>query len=228
MKRSIAIALCVLAAGQASAADTLLLTGTEWSPLGSYTYAGAIQPLGRGSFGQGWVMRHWVDRLTYNYDGAQPDIHAESFGYSPALGFQRAFGSTHAGLYGATRIAHTRLTPDDRGNSDRGTQVRFSIQADAYTPLGDLAENQLIAQAEIGNGGYYVRDQLLFKLLGSYKLGPEIAIKGSEEYKAWQAGAALGGLRLGERVNLLLRGGINQQQGQTREGYVSVELNLNL
>lgn len=218
--------LLAAAAGARAADDSLWLTGAEWSHLGSYSYIGALTPLGNSSFGNGWVMRNWLDRVTYAYDGRVPDIHAQSYGFSPALGFQSALGSTRGGLYGAVRIAHTTLSPDDPSNADRGTRVRFALQADAQSPLGSFAENQLIAQGEFGNGGYYVRDRLLFHATGPYRLGPEAIVKGNDEYGAWQAGLALGGIALGRHTNLLLRGGVSDQRGQRSEGYASLELTL--
>lgn len=229
MKTITSVLLCLLVVvGPANAADSLWLTGSEWLRLGSYSYVGVLTPLGQGSFGNGWVMRQWVDRLTYDYDGAQPGIHAESYGYSPALGYQRALGRGWAGLYAGVRLAHTDVSPYDPSNADRGTHGRLSIQAEAFTALGGSAENQLIAQAEIGNGGYYVRDRVLVRVLGLHTIGAELVAKGNREYSAGQAGLVFGGMSVGKRTNLLLRGGINCQRGQSSGGYAGFELALGL
>jgi hypothetical protein len=224
MRQVVIFLLCTLAAaGTASAADHLLLAGTQWARLGGYSYVGVLTPVGQGSFGNGWVMRHWLDRLTYQYDGSQPNIHAQSYGYSPALGYQGTRGNTRVGIYGAVRIAHTDLSPDDLSNADRGTHGRFSIQGEASTPLGTALENQLIAQVEIGNGGYFVRDRVVLRFLRSYTMGPEVAFKGNSEYSAWQAGLTFGGISLGERTRLLLGAGVNRQHTQSSEGYANIE-----
>jgi len=216
---------CALAlSASAHSANSLLLSGTESSRFGSYSYVGAITPLGDGSLGEGWVMRQWLDRLTYQYRSGAADVHAEGYAYAPAFGRQVPFGNTHVGLYGAVRIAHTSLDPEDHTNRDRGTRARFSIQADALTSVAGWAQNQLIAQADAGNGGYFVRDRFLFRAAFRCTLGPEVVIKGNNEYAARQYGLAVGGLRLGTNVNAVLRGGVSDQRGQATVGYGSVEL----
>ena len=210
----------------ARSADSLVLSGTEWSRFGSYSYLGAITPLGTGSLGDGWVMRQWLDRLTYEYRSGASDIHAEGYGYAPALGRQFPIATSHVGLYGAVRIAHTSLDPDDHSNVDRGTHARFSIQAEAFTRIAGWAENQFIATAEIGNGGYFARDRIVFRGLAPFTWGPEVVVKGNHQYEARQFGLALGGLRLGRHVAVVLRGGVSDQRGQPTVGYGSIELAL--
>ena len=210
----------------ARSGDSLALSGTEWSRFGSYSYLGAITPLGSASLGDGWVMRQWLDRLTYQYRSGASDIHAEGYGYAPAFGRQLPIGNSHVGLYGAVRIAHTSLAPDDHSNVDRGTHARFSIQAEAFTRVAGWAENQLIASGEIGNGGYFARDRFAFRGPAGFTLGPEVVFKGNRQYAARQLGLALGGIKLGTHVAIVLRGGVSDQRGQSNVGYGSIELAL--
>jgi hypothetical protein len=218
--------LALTLSASARSADSLVLSGTEWSRFGTYSYLGAITPLGGGSLGDGWVMRQWVDRLTYQYRSGTSDVHAEGYGYAPAFGRQLPIANSHIGLYGAVRIAHTSLDPDDHSNVDRGTHARFSIQAEDYTRVAGWAENQLIASAEIGNGGYFARDRFVLRGPGGFTLGPEVVAKGNRQYDARQFGLALGGLKLGTHVALVLRGGVSDQRGQPSVGYGSIELAL--
>ena len=220
------LALLAAVAPAVQAADSLLLAGSSDSSLGSYSYVGALIPLGEGVLGQGWVMRQWVDRLTYRYDGFAPDIHAVAYGYSPALGYQWALdgGDTHAGLYGGVRAAHTHLDPDDPGNVDRGTHVRATLQGELTSALGTRAQNQFLAQGELGNGAYFVRDRLAWRLLGHYTLGPEAIAQGSRVYRAHEAGVFFGGITLTPRASLLLRAGVYQERDQPSVGTAGIEL----
>jgi hypothetical protein len=186
-----------------------------------------LTPLGGGSLGNGWVMRHWLDRVTYNYAASGQNVRAEGYGYAPAIGYQAPLGRGHVGLSGALRIGNTQLRPDDPSNADRGTHARFSVQAEMTTPFGTSVENQLIAQAQLGNGGYYARERLLIHGFGHYVAGPEMLVKGSREYRAWQAGLTFGGISLGGRARLLLRGGASGQDATT-EPYVGAEVALDL
>jgi hypothetical protein len=227
MRPVMPVLACALAlSGTAHCAESLVLSGTEWSRSASYSYVGALTPLGGASLGDGWVLRQWLDRLTYQYRGASSEINADGYGFSPALGRQLPLGNSHVGIYGALRVANTSLHPDDVSNADRGIRARFSIQADALTPIAGWAENQLIAQAEFGNGGYFARERVLLRIPGRLTIGPEVVFKGNTKYSARQFGLAFGGLALGKYVALTLRGGVSDQRGQSTVGYGSVELAL--
>src|SRR5258708_23004336 len=111
-------------AATAQASDSLFLAGTDQSSLGSYSYVGALVPVAQGKLGDGWVMRQWFDRLTYRYNGGVPDIHAEAYGYAPAIGYQwpMSGGSNHPGPYAGVRLAHTERDPDGPGQTDCGSR----------------------------------------------------------------------------------------------------------
>jgi hypothetical protein len=226
MKSSVCALLMMGIAASAQGAESLLLTGSTESSIGSYTYVGALTPFPQSALGHGWVMRQWLDRVTYRYDGSAPDIRAEAYGYAPAIGYQwpMSAGDHHAGLYAGIRLAHTRLTPADPHNSDAGTRARFSVQGDLISRFGVLAQNQLLAQGEFGNGAYYVRDRLAWRLFSHYTFGPEATAQGSREYRAWEAGLCLGGIILIPRTSLLVRGGIKEQPGRPTAGEVGLEL----
>jgi len=226
VKRAACAMLLLGVAATAQAADSLFLAGTDQSSLGSYSYVGALVPLAQGKLGDGWVMRQWFDRLTYRYNGSVPDIHAEAYGYAPAIGYQwpMSGGSNHAGLYAGLRVAHTELSPDDPGNVDRGTRVRFSLQGELTSRLGAMAQNQFLAQGEFGNGAYFVRDRLAWRVFGHYTFGPEAIAKGSRVYQAREVGLCFGGIALTPRASLLVRGGVNEQPGEPTVGDLSVEL----
>jgi len=212
-------------AAPAQATDSLLLAGTSDSSLGGYSYVGTLIPLGQSSLGQGWVMRQWLDYLTYHYDGFAPDIHARSFGYAPAIGYQwpTANGS-HAALYAGVRLANTHLSPDDPSNVDRGTRARFTLQGELMSPVGAAAQNEFLAEGEFGNGAYFVRDRLAWRLAGHYSFGPEVIAQGSREYRAHEAALCFGGITLSRRVTLLVRAGFYQQRQQPTVGTVGIEL----
>jgi len=212
----------------AHGADNVGLAGTEYSGLGSYTYAGIVTPLTSEHLGNGIVMRHWLERLTYEYDAGTTRIHAERYAYAPALGYQSPFAGGSIGVYGGLRIAHLDLTPDDPGNDEEGHTNRVFFDLDAFTPLGARAENQVIASFETKYDDYYFRDRLMFRTGERYLFGPEAIVKGGRDYKGWQAGLALGGIRLGEKLGLVVRGGISAQDGESNTAYGSLEFAMDL
>lgn len=227
--RSVAALLAGLAMAAATAtarAGDLWLGGASESGLSGYSYVGVLIPLGSDSLGQGWVGRQWVDRVTYRYNGFAADIHAAQYGYSPALGYQWALGSgrTHAALYAGLHVAYTHLDPYDPSNPDRGTHVRPTLQGELTNSLGRRVENRFLAQGELGNGAYFVRDRLSWQVLRHYTLGPEWIAQGSREYHAISAGVCFGGIALARHVTLLLHADVYRQAGLATVGTGGVEL----
>jgi len=215
----------VLLLPSARAADSLWLAGTSGSPLGTYSYVGALFPLGEGTLGQGWIMRQWIDRLTYHYNGFEPDIHALDYGYSPAIGYQWTLQqSHHAALYVGVRVANTELTPDDPSNVDRGTRARLTLQGDLTSDFSAGLQNQFLAAGEAGNGAYFVRDRLLWRLGAHISLGPEAIAQGNRQYRAHEVGVCLSGIPFTRHISALLRAGVYQQHDQPTVGQVGLEL----
>lgn len=222
-----AVALLLTAfAAPVIAADGLLLAGASDSALSNYSYAGVLMPLGAGGLGQGWVLRQWIDRVAYQYDGFVPDIHATAYGYAPAIGYQWGLdqGAVEAALYGGVRVSHTILDPYDPGNPDHGTHLRPTLQGELTSNLGGWLQNQLLVSGEFGNGAYFARDRFLWRIGRGYTLGPEVIVQGSHEYQAHAAGLCFGGLTLMRHVTLLLHAGIYRQTGLATVGTFGVEL----
>lgn len=213
-------------AGRAAAAEHVALAGSEWSRLGSYTYAGVISPLGDGRLGNGLVMRHWLEWLTYEYEAGAQDVDAQRYGYAPALGYQSSLWGGYAGFYGGVRLAHTDLSPNDPGNRDEGDTSRFFVGMDAMTPLGGIAESQFVAELETRYSGYYVRERLMFRLGNGLTFGPEAVVKGGEDYDGWQAGVSLGGITPLPGLGVTLRGGIGDQRDASSSVYLGIEFVL--
>lgn len=228
MIRFMAVAAALLAAVAlpAGAANDLVLAGASDSPLSNFSYVGVLVPLGDGRLGQGWILRQWVDRVAYRYNGFVPDIHAVGYDYAPALGYQWALdgGANHAALYAGVDAIHVSLNPYDPGNVDRGTHVRLTLQGEFTSNIGDWAQNQFLAEGEFGNGAYFVRDRFLWRIGEGYTLGPQVVAQGSREYRAHEEGICFGGVKVASRTRLLVHAGIYQQRGQATVGDFGLEI----
>lgn len=205
--------------------QSLWLAGASASGLSDYSYLGMLMPLGHSTLGHGWVMRQWLDRVSYRYDGFVPDIHAVAYGYAPAIGYQwpLAASMNHAALYAGVRVAYTHLDPYDASNIDRGTHVRVSLQGQLTSAVGSYAENRFLAQGQIGNGAYFIRDRFMWRVLGHYTVGPEGVAQGSREYHAFSEGLCFGGIALSRSLSVLLHADAYEQRGQGMVGTFGVE-----
>ncbi len=206
------------------AAQSLLLTGAEVSGRGSYAYLGHIAALGDRPLGAGWVVRHWVDRVTYDYRSGAREIDAEALGYAPAVGYLSGGETLSHGLYGGVRLAHTTLSPDDPGNGSRGWRARPFVQADGVWRMRPGVEQQFVASWELGSGEYYLRDRLAVRIGEDLALGPEIVLKGGRNYDGWQFGVVLSKARIAADVGLNLKLGAAGQHGESTAAYIGLEL----
>lgn len=220
----IAVLACLSGLPGAGAAQSLLLTGAEASGRGSYAYLGHIAALGGRPLGEGWVVRHWVDRVTYDYRSGARVIDAEAFGYAPAMGYLSAGGRFSHGLYGGVRLAHTRLSPDDPGNGSRGWRARPFVQADGVWRMRAGLEQHFVASFELGSGEYYLRDRLAVRIGEGLAVGPELVLKGGRNYDGWQFGVVLSKARIAADVGLNLKLGAAGQRGESTAAYIGVEL----
>lgn len=223
MRAAIGTLALALLSMRPAVAESLALAGFEAARTSSYGYVGFLAPLGDGTLGSGWVMRHWFDRLTYQYDTDSNTIKALSYAYSPAIGKAFSGDGWGATIYVGIVARHTGLTPDDPGNKNEGDKYRPFIQLDGTNRLSDRVESQSIVQVTAGQLGYYARERILYRYNDAYVAGGELIAKGATEYRGWQAGLVVGGFKLGDAGSVILRGGIAGQSGLSSSAYGAIE-----
>ena len=217
-----ALALALLSMRPA-AAESLALAGFEAARASTYGYLGFLVPLGDGTLGSGWLVRHWFDRLTYQYDTNSTTIKAVSYAYSPAIGKAFSGDGWAATVYLGIVARHTGLTPDDPGNQNAGDKYRPFVQLDSTNRLADRVESQSIVQVTAGQLGYYARERILYRYDSAHVAGGELIAKGATEFRGWQAGLVVGGFKLGDAGSAILRGGIAGQSGLSSSAYGAIE-----
>lgn len=105
-----------------------------------------------------------------------------------------------------------------------GVLKRVFFQVDGLSAIRPGIENQIVAQAETGTGGYYLRNRMFFRTTGNELLGPKLVFKGGKDYQDWQAGLAYGGLTFSRRLQLVLRAGLAGQKCKPAGGYAGAEM----
>lgn len=216
-------ALGGLAASSVHAGGAVGLAGIEIGRNVSYSFLGYLAPLTAERLGQGWVGRLWADYQTYQYD-ANGTIKAQAESVASALGYQVSGDSWGLGAYAGVLLGHTRLSPDDPGNSNRGTHARLQFQLDGDKRLaGDWRVSEVLSYVA-GARSYYARLRLLAPLNSRIGIGPEIAWKGSPDYHAHQVGFVVSGIEPAPGMALNLRFGASQQAGLPTSAYAGVEL----
>lgn len=205
-------------------AEPLFFVGGEGGSHQAYASVGLVAPWSDATGGVRWANRYWLDTQRYEYDANGNTIEARANSVSAAVVRSMEMRDGYFSLSAGLRWTDTRLSPDDPGNDRRGTKFSLPVQADGEYRLA-RARLSGIAAVEADNGSYWSRARLLFPLgAGNIAAGPELILKGSNTYSAWQAGVVVGGIPLGPGSGLTLKAGRSRQSGGRDGAYFGVEM----
>lgn len=224
MKRiGIGLVACVLAL-PVEAQTGVALAGVEGASDTHSAYLGTVRPLRGSALGRGWVQRYWLDYTGYRYEKLPgEDVDAKVAGAEAALGYQD--GSQHGwwSVYLGARYAHTRLSPDDMSNEDRGSDLSGKLQLEGERAMPSGWRLNGIVSHVIGHSSYWVRVRAQTIVADHLLLGPELVAQGDPLYRIFKLGAYLGGIRLGEDAALTVKFGVSKLDSDSARAYAGVE-----
>jgi hypothetical protein len=227
--QSIVLILMLLTASaiQASAAEKMFLAGIEASGGETGTYyghAGLVLPFPGSTLGGGLVHRYWLDYQGYNYEGSgSQKIDATVLGGEAAMGYQVSGPKGWTAFYAGLRVNDTDLSPDDPTSKVRGTQLRLKVLAEGEREFIPAWFASASTSYVFGNKAYWVRGRLEHKFSNSLRTGPEVITHGDPDYRVWQVGWVLGGIRLIGKSDLMIKGGARFADGMGPNGYAGIE-----
>lgn len=206
-------------------AENDLLVGAEIGRGGSqHAYVGTVlRPAGPSP----WRARLWLDHTRFEYDKDQVTIGARADGVDVALGLAGAGGTSWWAAYLGARHEHTDLSPDDRGNDSRGSQVWAKLQAETERDIGATGRWRLNAGAAyvFGAEKYWLRGRFFQPLANRSLRGAELVLHGGPDYATSQLGG-LYALPLGAGSSMLFKGGLRHDRNGGSGGYAGVEFSM--
>ena len=219
-----ALAILVgLGQGQVQARDWLGMTGSEFSSDNAYVYAGVLAPIADTGFGDGWVQRYWVDWLYYEYDSGSETIEAKAPGASAAVGYTVSGSASRLTGYLGLGFRDTDLSPDDRSNNARGSQLGAVVQLDGETKLAGNWRGAALVSYASADSGYWSRLRLTRHSGWVMNPGVEFVMQGNDEYDGWQAGIVGLDMKVGAGVSLGLKAGVRKTSGEDAGAYAGFE-----
>jgi hypothetical protein len=231
-RRWICLAACLAAlpavaqTGEAQTGETqtgVVLTGVEAGSATHSAYLGAVLPLPGSTLGKGWVQRYWLDYTAYRYEKtARVDIDAKVAGLEAALGWQGSAGADWWAAYVGARYGHTRLTPDDPANEDRGGKLGLKLQLEGETALSSAWRLNGVASHRVGQSDYWLRLRAQTGL-GQLRLGPELVVQGDPVYRIVKLGVHVGGIPLGRDAVLTVKAGASKLNSDPLGAYAGLE-----
>ncbi len=216
----LALLAASLAISPISFADNAGLAGFEVGQRGSrHAYVGTIIVPESVS---PWRGRLWLDHTRYEYDKAGQDVRARVTGAEAALGIGGSRDADWWAVYLGPRWESTRLSPDDRGNDNRGSHARAKLLAEAEQGVGNWRAI-LGASYVFGADGWWMRGRMLRPQPAGSRFGGELVLHGGPDYRATQLGG-LYQIPLGKASSALFKGGVRHDRDLGSGGYAGVEL----
>lgn len=207
-------------------AESIWLSGAEAGRSSQYLYLGNVQPLGQSHLGQGWVQRYWLDGIRYEYESGKRTIRAKGAGMEAAIGYQTSGQDGWLAAYAGLRWNHTRLSPNDRGNDNRGSHLRPRLQLEGDTALTGPWRFNGITSYTFGQKAHWTRLRLGHRP-HDITWGMEYVHQGDPSYHASQIGLYTDGWRVGQNLRMGLKAGVRRSDGDNGP-YVGVEFFLPL
>lgn len=162
------------------------LGGTDQGSSSSYSYLGVLTPLSGQFTGNDWVLRGWLDYLTYDTDDAFGDLKARVYGGN--VGISRSFpapagtASVGVGVVYGNRQYDRETTQDNEGG-----YLRFRVQGDYF---GEPLENNhlnLFWSVSLPETEIFARGDWLYGF-DSFRVGPSATWQQGEDYKSLRVG----------------------------------------
>ncbi len=138
----------------------------------------------------GFLLRGVVGGGEYEYDNAGVaggEVDADHVTFDGTVGYQMFFDMFRASVFAGVNVQDHDFSPNDPGNSTRGTEVGFT----AVGELETLASSPFYANAQgsysTANDTYWARGRVGLRW-EQFVVGPEGIVSGNNEYDAARIG----------------------------------------
>lgn len=178
-------------------AESVWVGGASGADTTRVAYLGRIAPLPGRSLSDGWSYSVFVDYVSYKYNSGAQGIQGTAKGIKFSVGhdFRRDYGSL--GLSLGAAASRTMLSPDDPGNSSRGSSVHpvgeFLWQSKADATWRSSAYAQYVFGARRNFANAFVGR----RLSNGIDIGPQVSTSGDPSYRIYGLALALNGWKIG-------------------------------
>lgn len=219
----VATALAVACAP--AAAEAVWVGGAGSADTTHVAYLGRIAPLPGQSLGDGWGYATFLDYVGYEYAQGSGPIEARARGLRVGLQRQHALADGTLG-YGLGALArHTRLSPDDPGNRNRGNQLRAVAELQWRSSDTSTWRGGFYSQYVFGARSDYAKLFLGRRVGERVAIGPQLWSGGDPDYRVYGMAVAVDGWRLGP-ARMSAYAGAERQEGGSTQPALGIEFSL--
>lgn len=227
MSAAMLSSFAVFAAEGMSVPNNLVISGIQYSPQSSYTYAGLLQTANGNPVGEGLYYKTIASYLTYRYNTTVNNAPVQITGSSPGLDVGAGYAWKGAGytmdLSAAIGYRQMRVTPVVPANEKTGSVFSLTPQFQGSVALTNEIDVSTIANYTFGQQVAYARGRLITKLPASWFGGVETIYQKGKNYRINQTGLVVG-KNLADGYAVDLSAGRSKQRGGDTSTYVAVSL----
>ena len=173
-----------------SAETAALFFGGDIRQRSYFGYAGFVfAPFGDLSQ-DGFLLRGVVGGGEYEYDNAGVpggEVDGDHVTFDGMLGYQMFFDTVRASVFAGVNVQDHDFSPNDPGNSTRGTEVGFSAVGHLETVASSPFYADLQGSYSTANDTYWARGRVGLRW-EQFVIGPEGLVSGNDEYDAQRIG----------------------------------------
>lgn len=198
---------------QPAPATFSLYTGYSWVEDSNFYYAGGIAALNGDLSSRDFLIQGfagWGDYDYFNSIVPGGKVNGELTELSGLLGYQVFAGKVKFSAFAGVDWQDNKLSPRDPSNPVSGSETDFVATANMETTGPERLYLKLYGAYSIVNQTYWAKSRIGYKFgeLRRFKIGPEGAFFGNENFNSQQVGAFVS-IPLGIRLDVTLSGGFN-------------------
>lgn len=215
LSRSItALALCLCAAD--GMAESVWVGGASTAVQTRVGYGGIVLPLPGKRLADGWSQSLFATAVRYEYPVNGRNVEGVATGLKYGLMRQLQTSGGMLGVGGGVAWHHTSLSPDDRGNPNRGGRLRGVVELQWRADDTKHWRSQAVSQYVLGERSNFVVASVGRRLASGAAIGPQISSSGDPNYRVYGAALALNAMKVGPAEISLYLGAQHLEGGKTQ------------
>ncbi len=181
------------------------LGGTDQGSSSSYSYLGLLTTLSGRFTGNDWVLRGWLDYLTYDTDDGFGDLKAHVYGGN--LGISRSFPApAGTASIGVGVVYGNRQYSRDTTQTNDGSYVRFRVQGDYFGEPLERQHLNLFWSVTEPETEIFLRGDYLYGF-SAFQAGPTATLQRGEDYQSLRVGLAVQEIEVTDWARIGVGGG---------------------
>ncbi|MGH1379049.1 MAG: cellulose biosynthesis protein BcsS [Alphaproteobacteria bacterium] len=180
----LALASTVPAMAQDSGDKTAYWAGVDFTDDSTFGYAGVAYALNGTLLEDGWLGRIGLGYGQYEYNTVAVSglgVDGDNIRANAMIGYQKYLGTMLVSAFAGIDYNDHDLSPNDPGNDVDGSKAGVMAQVEVRKDFDELTQLNFNVNYSTAYDNYYASTRLE-RDMGSFKIGPQFSVLGSESF----------------------------------------------